>query len=62
MPPDDERAERFFESGCLGKEQFPSESAAIAAAKVYAAAGAVRGKQEPYLCRFADHWHLTGVY
>lgn len=53
-------AARDLEVSCLGKQPYPSESAAVAARRVLIRNGLVDhpGGLDVYPCRFAEHWHL----
>ncbi len=52
-----------FERGCNGKENHPTESAALAALQTYQRLGRFRTGSgvEPYFCRACGDWHLGHV-
>ncbi len=50
----DAETNRLLDSGCLGKEVFPTPTACIAAIKLYN-----RPALDYYRCRFCQSYHLT---
>jgi hypothetical protein len=56
----DQDEQRRFQNGCLGKEAFPSESAAAAIIAERKKAKDIRRKHllQSYRCEFCKDWHI----
>ncbi len=59
-PTDVDKDPAGFDKACAGKEQYTSESAAMAALKAFRKEGVLRkgGTLSAYPCNFCSHWHL----
>lgn len=57
---DPSSAPHEYEKGCAGKEAYPSESAAIAAIKIFRKEGTLHrpSRIDAYECQFCGAWHL----